>query len=71
MRVSVALASYNGEKFIQEQLLSIINQSHIPDEIVISDRNIKSFIDDKKDIYLNIHCVKKTGFLNIPKISIL
>lgn len=37
MRVSVALASYNGEKFIQEQLLSIINQSHIPDEIVISD----------------------------------
>lgn len=41
------------------------------DEIVISDRNIKSFIDDKKDIYLNIHCVKKTGFLNIPKISIL
>ena len=37
MRVSVALASYNGENFIQEQLLSIINQSHIPDEIVISD----------------------------------
>lgn len=39
-------------------------------EIVISKRNNR-FIDDKKDIYLNIHCVKKVGFLNIPKISIL
>jgi hypothetical protein len=40
-------------------------------EIVILDRSIKRFIDDKKEIYLNIHCVKKTGFLNVPKISIL
>lgn len=40
-------------------------------EFLIPDRNIRRFIDDKKEIYLNIHCVKKTGFLNIPKISIL
>ena len=40
-------------------------------EIVILDKIIKRFIDDKKEIYLNIHCVKKTGFLNVPKISIL
>jgi hypothetical protein len=40
-------------------------------EIILSDRNTKRFIDDEKELYLNIHYVKKTGFLNIPKISIL
>lgn len=35
--VSVALCSHNGAEFIEEQLLSILNQSHPPDEIVISD----------------------------------
>ncbi len=36
-RISVALASYNGEKYIEEQLVSICNQTVKPDEIVISD----------------------------------
>ena len=35
--ISVALCSFNGEKFIQEQLFSIINQSYTIDEIVICD----------------------------------
>jgi glycosyltransferase involved in cell wall biosynthesis len=35
--VSVALASYNGERFIAEQLTSILSQSRRPDEIVVSD----------------------------------
>ena len=35
--VSVAIATYNGEKYIKEQLNSILCQSHKPDEIVISD----------------------------------
>ena len=34
---SVALCTYNGEKYIQEQLESIINQSVPVDEIVICD----------------------------------
>lgn len=36
-RVSVAMATYNGEKFIEEQLLSICRQTRKVDEIVISD----------------------------------
>ncbi len=36
-KVSVVLASYNGEKFIEEQLESLIKQTVPPDEIVISD----------------------------------
>lgn len=37
MRISVAMATYNGEKYIEEQLLSICRQTRKPDEIVISD----------------------------------
>ncbi len=34
---SIAMCTYNGEKYIREQLMSIINQSLQPDEIVICD----------------------------------
>ena len=37
MKLSVAMATYNGEKFIKEQLTSILNQTRLPDEIMISD----------------------------------
>ncbi|MCY7299061.1 MAG: glycosyltransferase, partial [Ilumatobacteraceae bacterium] len=37
--VSVALCTYNGEAYVREQLLSILNQSGAPDEIVVSDDN--------------------------------
>lgn len=37
--VSVAIATYNGEKFFFEQLESIRNQTLLPHEIVISDDN--------------------------------
>ena len=36
-KISVALAAYNGSKFIIEQLDSIVNQSIIPDEIIVCD----------------------------------
>ena len=35
--ISVVMATYNGEKYIKEQLQSILKQTRIPDEIVISD----------------------------------
>ena len=37
MTVSVAIAAYNGEKYIKEQLESILNQSGIVDEVIICD----------------------------------
>ncbi len=37
MKTSVVIATFNGSRFIQEQLDSIINQTILPDEIVISD----------------------------------
>lgn len=39
MKISIALATYNGEKYIEEQLKSIYNQTIKPDEIIISDDN--------------------------------
>ena len=36
-RVSIALATYNGEKYLSEQLDSFLHQSLLPDEIVVCD----------------------------------
>ena len=36
-KISVALASFNGIKFIGEQLDSIREQTKAPDEVIISD----------------------------------
>lgn len=36
MGISVAMAVYNGEKYIKEQILSILKQLHCSDELVIS-----------------------------------
>ena len=35
--ISVAMATYNGEKFLRQQLESIYNQTLVPDEVVVSD----------------------------------
>lgn len=37
MKVSIALASYNGAPFIEKQLDSFLCQTHLPDEVVVSD----------------------------------
>ena len=36
---SVCIATYNGEKYIHEQLASILSQINIDDEVIISDDN--------------------------------
>lgn len=62
MKISVALCTYNGEKYIREQLESILAQTYKVDEVVISDdcsmdntieiiRNIES----RTDIPIYIH----------------
>lgn len=37
MKISVALCTYNGEKYIGEQIQSILEQSKKPDEIILCD----------------------------------
>lgn len=37
MKIGVIIATYNGEKYIAEQIISIVNQTLLPNKIVISD----------------------------------
>lgn len=37
MKISIAMATYNGAKNIEAQLQSFISQTHLPDELVVSD----------------------------------
>lgn len=37
LSLSIALASYNGERYISEQLDSIARQNRLPDELIVSD----------------------------------
>jgi glycosyltransferase involved in cell wall biosynthesis len=37
MKVSIAMATFNGSKYIQEQLKSFVEQSRLPDELVVAD----------------------------------
>lgn len=65
MRISVAMASYNGAKYIREQIESIANQTVKPDELVISDdcstdntiRSIKE-VTDNSGLNVRLICNK-------------
>lgn len=68
MKISVCLASYNGEKYIKEQIQSILPQLSISDELIISDDGskdstisiIKSFHDERiKLLHNNSHGVNQ------------
>lgn len=37
MKISIAMATYNGAKYIQEQLESFSNQTLLPDELIVCD----------------------------------
>lgn len=61
MRASVCMATYNGERYIEEQISSIISQLREGDELIISDdsstdntlRIIESFHDSRIVLYKN------------------
>lgn len=61
MKISVCIATYNGESYIQEQLHSILKQLKPHDEVIISDDHstddtidkIKSIADKRIRIYAN------------------
>lgn len=60
-KISVCIATYNGEKYIKEQIDSILIQLSDNDEIIISDDNstdntlkiLESLKDDRVKVYIN------------------
>ncbi len=66
MRISVCMASYNGEKYIKKQIESILIQLSLEDEIIISDDgsvdntiNIIEGFKDQRIKVLNNHYLLK------------
>jgi len=47
VKISVVMAVYNGEKYIEEQLMSILSQSIMPDELIIQDDGSSDSTTDK------------------------
>ncbi len=37
MKISIALAAYNGEAYIWDQLKSLANQTYLPQELIVCD----------------------------------
>lgn len=64
--ISVCIATHNGEKYIQEQLDSILCQLSIEDEVIISDDGstdstlniIKGYNDPRIKIFRKVHKLK-------------
>lgn len=60
-KISVCIATYNGEKYILEQLISILKQLSLDDEIIISDDGssdrtieiVKSLSDNRIKLFYN------------------
>lgn len=61
MKITVCIATFNGERYIKEQLESILKQLKLSDEIIISDDSssdntisiIQNFNDNRIKIYFN------------------
>lgn len=67
MKVSVAMATYNGEKYLKQQIDSILSQLRDGDELIISDDHSKdetvSIIEDyqKKDPRVKLYYNEEKG----------
>ena len=54
MKISVALCTYNGAKYIEEQIKSILNQTYVVNEIVIGDdKSTDNTLDIIKNLLIN------------------
>ena len=62
MKISVCMATYNGELYIQEQVASILQQLSLGDELIVSDDHskdrtvdlLKEFKDERIKIVTNL-----------------
>lgn len=72
MKISIVLATYNGEKYIERQIRSIVHQTLLPDEIVITDDNsndntikiVEKYVEKYPEINWVFTKNPKQGFVN-------
>ena len=66
-KVIVLLASYNGEKYLRDQLDSLINQTYKNIDVYIRDDNST----DKTMDIINEYCGKSINGINFIKVEFL
>lgn len=64
--VSIVLATYNGERFLREQLESLRNQTFAPIEIIISDDNSSDSTNTIIDRFIKTTNIPTTWIRNVP-----
>lgn len=64
--ISIVMATYNGEKYIRQQLESVLNQTRKPNEVIINDDcstdetvQVITAVDNKWKIPLDLHINEK------------
>lgn len=69
LKISVIMATYNGEKYIEQQIASIVNQSHRPYEIIIVDDKSNDNTIEIVKKYINV--VNLKFFVNERNVGVL
>lgn len=66
-KIAILMATYNGDKYLREQLESIIRQTNNSFELFIQDDgsndNTMAILQEFDNLYTNIHLVKKRQIL--------
>lgn len=71
MSISIALCTYNGEKYIAEQLQSILNQQLLPDEIIVcDDGSTDATLDIVRQVAVGSY-VKINIWQNVPNLGVV
>ncbi len=72
MKISIALCTYNGERFLEKQLASLAKQTRLPDEVIVcddgsKDRTLEILETWKKNVSFNVQIFKNEKNLNCSK----
>ncbi len=60
LSISIAMTTYNGSMYIEEQLASIYNQTRKPDQVVICDDGSKDDTVDKIHAFIENNVLSET-----------
>lgn len=69
VKISIAMATYNGDKYLREQLESFLAQTRLPDELVVcddgsGDKTIRILEDFKASAPFKVHIYRNETRLN-------
>lgn len=62
MRLSIAMTTYNGERFVEEQLLSLLRQTRPADEVVIVDDGSRDRTAERVEGFIARNGLKARGW---------